>query len=552
MQKDVIYIDVEDDITAIIGKVKASKEKVVALVPPKRIGVLQSAVNLRLLARTGDQNHKHVVLITNNHALSGLAAAAKIPVAKNLQSKPELAEIPALVVDDEDDIIDGEQLPVGELAKTADTKVDTKGALAASAISGINIDDDAPIRAAPPKDGATPAKPRIKSGIKVPDFGSFRKKVFIFGGAGVALILFLIWAIWFAPFATVVIDARTTATAIKQPISLGPTIETNAERATVKSIVQQDKLASSVEFEATGTEEVGDKASGTMTLSRSIPGSATVPYGSAFTNGNCVFVTQSQATVPGATPVWNGSGFTAVAGTVDVKVLASAIGDECNLSPRSYESSVDNVSASGGQMAGGTKRQIKIVTAGDVQKASDALKQQKGDDMKRKLQAKFAKDVTVIDESFAAAAADPQSVPAIGAELKTGKAKLTSEVTYTMVGIAKADLGRFLTGMLEKSLKKDEQRIYEDGASKAKLTGFKVAGGATSVILEAVGQIGPKIEDDKIKEQVKGMRYGEVQSTLKEIDGINDADTKFSPFWVQTVTNDNKKIKIEFKIKNEA
>ena len=47
MNKDIIYIDVEDDITAIIGKIKASKEKIVALVPPKRIGVLQSAVNLR-------------------------------------------------------------------------------------------------------------------------------------------------------------------------------------------------------------------------------------------------------------------------------------------------------------------------------------------------------------------------------------------------------------------------------------------------------------------------------------------------------------------------
>ena len=88
MQKDVIYIDVEDDITAIIGKLKASKQKIVALVPPKRIGVLQSAVNLRLLARSAEQQDKRLVIITGNQALSGLAASAAIPVAKNLQSKP--------------------------------------------------------------------------------------------------------------------------------------------------------------------------------------------------------------------------------------------------------------------------------------------------------------------------------------------------------------------------------------------------------------------------------------------------------------------------------
>ena len=88
MNKDVLYIDVEDDITTIIGKIKASKDKIIALVPPKRIGVLQSAVNLRLLTRTAELNDKRIVLITNDHALSVLAASANIPVAKNLQSKP--------------------------------------------------------------------------------------------------------------------------------------------------------------------------------------------------------------------------------------------------------------------------------------------------------------------------------------------------------------------------------------------------------------------------------------------------------------------------------
>jgi len=58
MQKDVIYIDVEDDITAIIGKVKASEHKIVALVPPKRIGAIQSAVNLKLVLRAADYQQR--------------------------------------------------------------------------------------------------------------------------------------------------------------------------------------------------------------------------------------------------------------------------------------------------------------------------------------------------------------------------------------------------------------------------------------------------------------------------------------------------------------
>src|SRR5689334_15273302 len=126
MNKDVIYIDVEDDITAIISKVKASKEKIVALVPPKRIGVLQSAVNLRLLERASKQGKKRLVLITNNHALMSLAASASIPVARNLQSKPEIAPIATAEADEDDDIIDGNELPVGEHAGLKDEQGDSR------------------------------------------------------------------------------------------------------------------------------------------------------------------------------------------------------------------------------------------------------------------------------------------------------------------------------------------------------------------------------------------------------------------------------------------
>ena len=121
MKKDVIYIDVEDDITTIVGKIKSSKEKIVALVPPARYGVFQSAVNMRLLKRTADTAKKHLVIISNSSALAALAASANIPVAKNLQTKPEIAEIPVLKVDD-NDVIDGNDLPIGDIASATKSK----------------------------------------------------------------------------------------------------------------------------------------------------------------------------------------------------------------------------------------------------------------------------------------------------------------------------------------------------------------------------------------------------------------------------------------------
>src|SRR5438270_10474883 len=92
--KDTVYVDVDDEITAIIDKVEAAKEKVVALVLPKRTAVLQSTVNMRLLKRSAENARKNVVLITSETALLPLAGAAKIHVAKNLQTTPAIPPSP--------------------------------------------------------------------------------------------------------------------------------------------------------------------------------------------------------------------------------------------------------------------------------------------------------------------------------------------------------------------------------------------------------------------------------------------------------------------------
>lgn len=67
--------------------------------------------------------------------------------------------------------------------------------------------------------------------------------------------------------------------------------------------------------------------------------------------------------------------------------------------------------------------------------------------------------------------------------------------------------------------------------------------------LSATGQVGPKIDDDQIKDEIKGKRTGEVQGVdLRAIDGVSDVDVKLSPFWVSGIPGDTKKITIEFKL----
>lgn len=84
MNKEVIYLEPEDDITDILTKLQRAKQKLVALVPPKKATMLRSAVNMKLVARAAKECKKVVVIVTADPAILKLAMAAQIPVAKNL------------------------------------------------------------------------------------------------------------------------------------------------------------------------------------------------------------------------------------------------------------------------------------------------------------------------------------------------------------------------------------------------------------------------------------------------------------------------------------
>ena len=539
MNKDVIYIDVEDDITNIVSKIKDSKARIVALVPPKRVGILQSAVNMRLLNRAAENAEKRIVLITSDQALSGLAAAARIPVAKTLQSRPEIAEIPAIDVDDGDDVIDGSEIPVGELADKATPKARNK---ADDAIDAAIAEDEKPSKPVKPAKSAGKGKP------KVPDFNVFRKKLVLIGGGIALFIVFIVWAIWFAPHATVVITAKTTTSTVDKSVTLKQDGKVDAANNIIKSLRQEQKKDISVDFTPTGKKKVGEKASGTMHLVRTSVSSLTliIPAGTSFSSGDYTFVSTEPASLSG-TSIGPGGVIQSVA---TVKVQATQVGSEYNLSSRSYSSNVSGFSAAGTAMSGGSSREVTVVSADDVAKAKVKLDTQKDASLQSAVKALFPSSSIVINESYQEARSNPTPSVAVDHEA-SGTVQLKTTVTASMQGIDRSGMKQFLEDTLKKEIgSKKNQKIYNDGSNEVKFAQYSERNNAVQVRLTANAKIGPEIDEHKVKEQVKGRNYGDVQSSLESIEGVQDVDTKFSPFWVRTVPNNDKHISIEFKLDN--
>ncbi len=181
MNKDVIYIDIEDDITSIIERLKSSPEKIVALVPPKGSSVLQSIVNLKLLKRAADSVDKKSVVVTSNSALQTLAGGVGLYYAKNLQSKPVLAGA------DSSEELDDDAVEVSDAEPVVPDDIDDDAEeveLSDEELASLESEDGT---------GSVPLKDTGKKKAKknkVPNFDSFRKKLLI--GAGIALVLLIV------------------------------------------------------------------------------------------------------------------------------------------------------------------------------------------------------------------------------------------------------------------------------------------------------------------------------------------------------------------------
>ena len=541
MQKDVIYIDVEDDITAIIGRVKDSKEKIVALVPPKRIGAIQSAVNLKLVHRAAEQADKRLVIISNNAALMALAGSAGIPVAKNLQSRPEMAEIPALDIDDGDDVIDGESLP--ELSDKKDEPSDT--APVKDSESTTSAAKDTPVAAA--KNALGSAASAVRGKAKIPNFDSFRKKLFIGIAAGVILIGFLVWAIVFAPQAKIIVSARASDAALNTQVKIADAVSTNLKEGTIKSVTKTTKKDIAKPFTATGKKDVGTKATGTVqfycdslsSLTRGVTISAGTQLAS--TNGKTYTVDSSVSLSVGS----GGSGSAGITATANGESYNGTTGTMTGSDlPRCVSATVKS------STSGGTDKTATVVQKSDVDAVSGELASQSdADSAKKELASQLGDGYILLDASFKTDTSGVKASPAIGAEAPDGKGNLSGSVNFSVVAVQKSEVGKFLDAYFAQQIDgKPNQKVYGNGINGVGFTNVTPTEGGYKAVISTNGKIGPKIEESALKEYAKGKRFGEIQDHVKQINGVENVDVKLSPFWVTSTPNDVKKIQVEFRV----
>ncbi len=557
--KQVIYVDVDDEITAIIDKINNADARVIALVLPKRASVFQSIVNMKLLKRRVEQANKNLVLITSETGLMPLAGMAGVYVAQTLQSKPEVPAVPS-DNDAMEDIDEDEPVALARddfnPAKNADTPVGVLAAGGAAAIAGDLPGDMqeldkassgrkaggklSPEMAALTSTAAAAASDKKSKKFSVPDFFTFRKRL-IFIVLGLILLIVLWYVAYFIlPTASVSIKTKTT----DLDTVLGITLDTNATAVDAKTMIvpakiQQQQKNNTQQAPATGTENKGDKATGTVTLSLSdcSQKSVSIPAGTGLSTNGLTFITQESVTLSSIEVggKCRNSDFPAIS-TASSTVAAQKGGAAYNVAPSNFTVAVGGAAVQGSSkdaFTGGTDKNVKIIQQADIDAAKQKMASGGDKDTIRKQLQKTLEDngLYAIQATFQAAAGDLVTSAKVGDEAEA--VTVSETATYTMYGAKKADIRKLIEASVASKIDKSKQSIIDDGISSAKFA-VEAPGAAPTlkVNMALTAVAGPQLSTEKIKSDMVGKKSGVVKDEINANPGVEDVTVKYSPFWV--------------------
>lgn len=576
MNKEVIYLEPDEDITDILTKLQRAEQKLVALVPPKKATMLRSAVNMKLVARAAKECKKIVVIVTADPAIVKLAMDAQIPVAKTLQSRPVIPTKDNIASHTTNEQVIDEDMAESEALDSLKGKKSAKNAKnaamaagGASAASTLDLtDEDLENDSKNNSKNSKNAQKGSQKAEKGPSdkkalSGSQWKKWLPVGAVGgVLLIVLLVWALVFAPAVNITVAMSTSSSNFSEEIRF--TTDKNAENIS-EGLFYAEKRNFEQKYSdkatATGNEDRGEKAKGSVTVSYTFKGSShpsgfskVIEKGASFTAGNG----KGYIATSGANLAWDGSfplicdggrkvnnATTECTISATIPVVAEASGENYDYSAGGkwnsvYGTTVTNPSS----ISGGTTNNVTVITQSDIDKAKEGLISNHALEGKETLMSEVKNDGTiVIESSFSSEATDVKSDPSAGNEAKDKEATVEVTVVYSVFTLQKSQIEEYIK---VKSDLGEDRRIYSIGDPYIeRFTSIEEPARLKTVI-----KTGPTVTEESIVEKSKGRKIGEVQSLLRSINGVSSVNISPSFFWVRTVPNDDSKITVELTVED--
>lgn len=577
--KNIIYVEVDDEITGLIDKIRKLDSNQVSLVLPKRATLLQSLVNVKLLKHSVEKLGKSLAIISSDPSIKALSALAKIPVANNLLDTPTIPKVPVAAKSHASEAI-SESLAVADMTETSLkrksdleklsqpnqtspddyhegshvdlTNLDTKSKVETLDLDSLDNDEakDSPVKA----EDFDLDQVNSAEKIKIPNFKRFIKWFIILVLLAAIVFAILVYSLNLFAEAKIVINTNATSQTVTGSLTLdtqSQSVDTNTGDIPAKQQTIQKSYSKTVN--ASGQQNNGQVASGTVTMSledcspynyssnSSTFPSFTIPAGTGLSYNNQTYITQND-TILTAQPI-NKSACIPYTANGPTSIDAQNPGAAYNTGSSPVSFSVNGYAGvqATGTASGGTDNIVSVVTQADIQSAQNSVSTGSGSTAQQDLASQLTNEgYFPIEATFSA------SQPTVSANQTAGSVAnsvtVSEQVTYSMYGVYTSDLKSIISAEINSQAGK-KQNIISYGIYQSS---FKVQSASNNqqVSLSTVDIIGPNLNKSQIQTESKDKSANQIINNLKNNPNITSVTVNFSPFWVTKAPTNTSKINV--------
>ncbi len=529
-----IYLEVDEEITSVIDKMKKTDDFELALVIPKGAPLVQSLVNIKLLQREAEAQGKSISLVTPDKVGRNLAGQVGIPVYHRLsetkapkeeEEAPEFTRPPIEIQyreksgrpqKEKEVIIEKEK--VGEIAESRKKEAEER----------------------------TKDEPAKKGRTK---HISFRSNLGLKLIAGIVLLLVLgigtAGAI-FLPKTKVIITPKSETESLSFEFNLDKNLtEVDLETATIPAKLIEVEKETTKKYPATGKKTIGEKATGVIRLSGNKADDTTIPQGTVFygQSSGKNFISKATKVLPKTVPPYTGT-------YVDIPVEAQNIGEDYNLtSTETFKISGDSeVSGQNiGAFTGGSSREITVVSSQDIQNAKDSLSEEIYPEIEEELTKKVEPGYKFIKDLSEKEIIETSTSPEEGEEASEFEIKI--KVKNKTLAFAEEDLKKLVSDKIKDKL--EGREIIDEGLSDAGFILDKIdfSDGTATLSLKTDVSLGKKVDQEKLKNKIAGKTINTARKEINKLEDVQSFRLENWPSFYPLLPFSKNKIEIKIEVK---
>jgi hypothetical protein len=576
---EIIYLESDEEITSVIDKLKAldSQQKAVSLVIPKGAAILQSVVNLKLLQKEGVSLSKDLSIVTQDRIGRNLASQAGFSVYDDINASKPIIEPPRPQPKTEEIIeldLTGKQIEDDKAPKGINVhRYDNSYSAQKNDFKNKTIEPEIKSEPEPLSEQNQPVPlnhknfnrteesfhpVNLKSNTKdehrsindvLPSSKKSKKKKIVIA-AIIGLTIIACAALFYFFYIKAFVNLVIKGDSLESSVEI--IVDNNINQADVSRLAISGQLVESEQqggkkFSATGKKDVGENAKGTITTYNESGESQKVSSGTEYkSDSGLIFKATGDATIPGATASVDGSGnVTKVSGKADVSVEASEPGDKYNIGPTNF--SVSGKSMLSGKstspMSGGVSRQLTVVSQNDLNSAKAALTQDISNTLHEELKKKADKN-RIIDSSIKDEVISTEVDKKVGDEADSFEMKV--KIKSSAISFSEEDFRKMVVEAIQKTIPADKTLNLSPQDE------ISISGGVTDTstgLLKLNGTVKtktiPKIDDQKLKQDIAGKTKSQAESIIKENKNIQSVDISLRPsWWLKRIPTSQKNIVI--------